>query len=94
MKATVPFLYFLDNRHLLSFNMTSSSRNIEDIAQQAERDVNTHRAKAGHADGLDDAGVDSSAEKFPGSQVRYGDDLSSSHRIAPEEGGELDARGR
>lgn len=75
--------------------MASGDVNFEHIAQSAERDVNTHRAKTGHAGGLDDAGVDSSAEKkFPGSQVRYGDDLSSSRRIPPAEGGELDTRGR
>lgn len=75
--------------------MASYSESNEQIAQKAEQDANSHRAKTGHAAGLDDAGVDSTVEnKFPGAQVRYGDDLSGNRHIPPQEGGELDARGR
>ncbi|KAK7987538.1 hypothetical protein PG989_007853 [Apiospora arundinis] len=72
-----------------------------DVAQQAERDLNTYEAKTGRGkQGVnDEAGVDTRVEnKFPGAEVRYDEDLSTNRgynkRIPPEEGGELDARGR
>lgn len=71
------------------------------IAAQAERDLNTYEAKtgAGKKSVNDEAGVDTRVEnKFPGAEVRYDDDLSTSasynKRIPPQEGGEVDARGR
>ncbi|KAF7560494.1 hypothetical protein G7046_g3653 [Stylonectria norvegica] len=75
--------------------------NYEQIAKDAEADLNTYQSKTGKArrEGLDDAGVNSNAEKkFDGAKVTYGDDLSTNRgdnrRIPPSEGGELDARGR
>ena len=75
--------------------------NYEQIAKQAEADLNTYQSKTGNArpQGLDDAGVNSFAEKkFEGAEVSYGDELSTNQgfnkRIPPNEGGMLDARGR
>ncbi|KAK7908588.1 hypothetical protein PG985_015891 [Apiospora marii] len=72
-----------------------------EIAAQAERDLNSYEAKtgAGKTSVNDEAGVDTRVEnKFPGAEVRYDDDLSTNgsynKRIPPQEGGELDARGR
>lgn len=74
---------------------------LRNLAEQAERDLNTYEAKTGaHKTSTgDEAGVDSRAErKFPGAEVRYDQDLSTNRgynkRIPPEEGGDLDARGR
>lgn len=71
------------------------------IAKNAEADLNTWQSKTGEArpQGLDDAGVNSYTEKkFPSSDLRYGDDLSTNRgyntRIPPEEGGIRDDRGR
>ncbi|TQV94712.1 hypothetical protein IF1G_06723 [Cordyceps javanica] len=73
------------------------------IANQAEADLNTYQAKTGAArpQGLDEAGVNSVAEKRfedRGARVSYGDELSTSgsynKRIPPSEGGVLDDRGR
>ncbi|KAK8081502.1 hypothetical protein PG996_000283 [Apiospora saccharicola] len=71
------------------------------IAAQAEKDLNSYQAKtgAGKTSVNDEAGVDTRVEnKFPGAEVRYDDDLSTSgsynKRIPPQEGGEVDARGR
>jgi hypothetical protein len=73
----------------------------EQIAKEAELDLNTYQAKTGNArpEGLDDAGVNSYAEKkFETGNVEYGDELSTNggyiKRIPPSEGGDLDARGR
>ncbi|KAH7130984.1 hypothetical protein EDB81DRAFT_660161 [Dactylonectria macrodidyma] len=73
----------------------------DQIAHQAETDLNTYQAKTGSArpQGLDDAGVNATAErKFDGAQVEYGDELSTNRgynkRIPPSEGGVLDDRGR
>ncbi|KAK7751487.1 hypothetical protein SLS62_006572 [Diatrype stigma] len=81
--------------------MAPTSENLRNVAEQAERDLNTYEAKTGaHRDrGGGEAGVDTRTEnRFPGAEVRYGDDLSTSasynKRIPPEEGGETDARGR
>ena len=76
--------------------------NYEQIAKQAEADLNTYQAKTGNArrmEGLDDAGVNSAAEnKFENASVQYGDELSTNRgydkRIPPNEGGMLDDRGR
>lgn len=73
----------------------------EQIARQAETDLNSYQAKTGNArpQGLDDAGVNSTAErKFDDATVEYGDELSTNRgynkRIPPNEGGVLDDRGR
>ncbi|EOO01597.1 hypothetical protein UCRPA7_2890 [Phaeoacremonium minimum UCRPA7] len=81
--------------------MAPTSEQLRDIANQAERDLNTYQSKQGlnNYSGSDDAGVDSGVEKnFPGAAVKYHPDLSTNsgynRRIPPEEGGDLDARGR
>ncbi|KAM0255335.1 hypothetical protein ACHAQJ_005852 [Trichoderma viride] len=75
--------------------------NYEEISRRAEADLNTYQSKTGAArpQGLDDAGVNSYAEKkFDSATVTYGDDLSTNRgydkRIPPSEGGDVDARGR
>jgi hypothetical protein len=81
--------------------MAPTSENLRNIAEQAERDLNSYEAKTGahKTSSSDEAGVDTRAEnKFPGASVRYDGDLGhnsgNSKRIPPEEGGELDSRGR
>ncbi|KAI0902135.1 hypothetical protein F4806DRAFT_502105 [Annulohypoxylon nitens] len=81
--------------------MASSSETLRKIADQAERDLNTYDAKTGaqKTSSNDEAGVDTRAErKFPGSHVRYDTDISTNagynKRIPPDEGGDVDARGR
>ncbi|KAI8628657.1 hypothetical protein F5Y19DRAFT_476202 [Xylariaceae sp. FL1651] len=81
--------------------MAPSNETFRKIAEEAERDLNSYEAKTGAHKGSsnDEAGVDSRVEKkFPGAQVRCGDDLSTNtsynKRIPPEEGGDLDSRGR
>ncbi|KAF3356159.1 hypothetical protein VdG1_06487 [Verticillium dahliae VDG1] len=78
-----------------------SDEQLNRIAADAEADLNSYQAKTGEArEQADDAaGVRSIPEnKFPGADVKYGDDLSTNagynKRIPPEEGGDLDARGR
>ncbi|CAJ2506927.1 Uu.00g081130.m01.CDS01 [Anthostomella pinea] len=81
--------------------MAPSPETLQEIANQAERDLNSYEAKTGanKTSPSDEAGVDSRVEnKFPGAEVKYGSDLSTNasynKRIPPEEGGEVDARGR
>ncbi|KAL0569222.1 hypothetical protein V5O48_012748 [Marasmius crinis-equi] len=81
--------------------MTTSAERNEEIARQAEADLNSYQAKTGTGQkGATDApGVDSHVEKkFPGAQVTTGDGLSTgasyNKRIPPSEGGELDDRSR
>ncbi|KAI1484036.1 hypothetical protein F4774DRAFT_5899 [Daldinia eschscholtzii] len=81
--------------------MAPSSETLRNIADQAERDLNSYEAKTGahKTSPNDEAGVDTRVEKkFPGAEVRYDTDLSTNasynKRIPPEEGGEVDARGR
>ncbi|KAL1862966.1 hypothetical protein VTK73DRAFT_6577 [Phialemonium thermophilum] len=81
--------------------MAPSKNELESIAYQAEQDLNTYQAKTGNARGNDigEAGVDTRTEKkFPGSEVRYHPDMSTNagydRRIPPEEGGDVDDRGR
>ncbi|KAI1460599.1 hypothetical protein F4805DRAFT_454530 [Annulohypoxylon moriforme] len=81
--------------------MAPSSETLRKIADEAERDLNTYEAKTGaqKTSSNDEAGVDTRAEKkFPGADVRYGTDVSTNagynRRIPPEEGGDVDARGR
>lgn len=75
--------------------------NYEQIAKDAERDLNTYQAKTGNArhQADDEAGVNSfAASKFENAQVTTGDELSTNRgynrRIPESEGGELDDRGR
>ena len=82
--------------------MAPSNAELDQIARQAEADLNTYQAKTGAGrDQVDDpAGVCSLPEnRFPGADVKYqGDDLSTSaswnKRIPPSEGGDVDAKGR
>ncbi|KAK6067651.1 hypothetical protein SCUP234_11520 [Seiridium cupressi] len=81
--------------------MAPGEQQLRNIADQAERDLNSYQAKtgAGKSSSNDDAGVDSRVEnKFPGAQVQYDTDLSTNasynKRIPPGEGGDLDSRGR
>ncbi|KAI1769066.1 hypothetical protein GGR53DRAFT_277353 [Hypoxylon sp. FL1150] len=81
--------------------MAPSSEELREIADKAERDLNTYEAKTGakKTSPSDEAGVDTRVEnKFPGAKVQYGEDLSTNagynKRIPPEEGGEVDDRGR
>ncbi|KAH7306025.1 hypothetical protein B0I35DRAFT_111446 [Stachybotrys elegans] len=68
----------------------------EQIANQAEADLNTYQSKTGVArpEGLDEAGINSFVEKKfegEGAKVTYGDELSTNRgynkRIPPSEGG-------
>ncbi|KAI9780112.1 MAG: hypothetical protein M1816_003167 [Peltula sp. TS41687] len=67
------------------------------IAQRAERDLNTHSAKVGHAgsDSTMESGIDASVtNKFPGSTASYGSQASGAasgddREIPVEEGGEV-----
>lgn len=79
--------------------MAPGDKNLQNIISQAERDLNSYQAKsgAGKSSSSDDAGVDTTVEnKFPGAQVEYDLSTNASYnkRIPPEEGGELDSRGR
>lgn len=80
--------------------MAPSNEELNAIAKQAELDLNSYQAKQGlNNSSITEAGVDSSVEKkFPGAEVKYDQDLSTNagynKRIPPEEGGELDDRGR
>ncbi|KAH8700377.1 hypothetical protein BGW36DRAFT_357040 [Talaromyces proteolyticus] len=65
-------------------------------AYLAERDLNSYQKKQGtgkQSVSATESGVNQQVEKdFPGSEVRYGG--SGSRKIPPEEGGDIDARGR
>lgn len=80
--------------------MAPSNDELNAIAKQAEVDLNSHQAKHGlNNSSINEAGVDSGVEKkFPGAEVKYDQELSTNasynKRIPPEEGGELDDRGR
>ncbi|KAI1104645.1 hypothetical protein F4804DRAFT_179098 [Jackrogersella minutella] len=81
--------------------MAPSSQTLHNIIDEAEKDLNSYGAKTGanRTSRNDEAGVDTGVEKkFPGANVRYDKDLSTNasynKRIPPEEGGEVDARGR
>ncbi|MCJ1257175.1 hypothetical protein MMC24_005000 [Lignoscripta atroalba] len=81
-----------------------------EIAQRAERDLNSHSAKHGHnadlssshghgaSDSTAESGVDESVtSKFPGSTVQVGSAASGAgdnREIPIEEGGDLSASGR
>lgn len=76
---------------------------LNEIAHQAEQDLNTYQSKTGtakgRATGLEDFGVNELAEKkFPGAHVKVGEDLvtnrSYDRRIPGDEGGDVDERGR
>ncbi|KAI0460466.1 hypothetical protein F5B21DRAFT_451905 [Xylaria acuta] len=81
--------------------MAPATEDFRKIAEEAERNLNTYEAKTGahKISRNDEASVDTRVEnQFPGSQVRYGQELSTNagynKRIPPEEGGDLDVRGR
>jgi hypothetical protein len=80
--------------------MSSSGDEKQNVAYQAESDLNSYQAKTGtgKTSSSDESGVDSTVEsRFPGSEVKYGDDLVTNagyNRHIPPEGGDLDARGR
>ncbi|OIW33366.1 hypothetical protein CONLIGDRAFT_628252 [Coniochaeta ligniaria NRRL 30616] len=60
--------------------MAPSNDELRDIANQAEKDVNTYQAKTGAARGrdIDEAGVDTRVEKkFPGATVAYDPHLTT-----------------
>ncbi|EAT86805.1 hypothetical protein HBI56_131560 [Parastagonospora nodorum] len=62
------------------------------IAQDAERDLNTDAAKKGHGSnaGTDATGIDESVTtKFPGSTVEYGTGASNNRTIPESEGGSV-----
>jgi hypothetical protein len=76
---------------------------LNEIAHQAERDLNTYQSKTGtgkgRATGLEDYGVNELAEnKFPGASVKVGENLvtnrSYNRRIPGDEGGDVDETGR
>ncbi|KAF2873532.1 hypothetical protein BDV95DRAFT_605032 [Massariosphaeria phaeospora] len=70
------------------------------VAKQAERDLNSHEAKTGHAgsQSTTDSGIDTSATtNFPSATATYGSAASGAgdNREIPEsEGGGLNARGQ
>lgn len=90
----------LNNDNNPSQKMTPSKDELNKIAADAERDLNSYQAKQGLNNvSVEDAGVDSIVEKkFPGAEVKVGTEISTNagynRRIPPEEGGELDDRGR
>ncbi|GAB1312512.1 hypothetical protein MFIFM68171_02722 [Madurella fahalii] len=76
---------------------------LNEIAHQAEQDLNTYQAKTGagkgRATGLEDFGVNDLVEdKFPGASVKVGEDLVTNRgynrRIPGDEGGDVDETGR
>ncbi|USP78970.1 hypothetical protein yc1106_06244 [Curvularia clavata] len=72
------------------------STNLNELAQQAERDLNSHSAKHGHAhgDSTIESGVDTSVEnKFAGAQVKYGS-AATGREIPLDEGGSIKANGQ
>jgi hypothetical protein len=75
--------------------------NYEQIAKEAEMDLNTYQAKTGNArpQDVENTGVNPHAEnKFESAQVEFGDELSTNagynKRIPPSEGGIVDDKGR
>ncbi|KAK4694705.1 hypothetical protein P7C71_g2922, partial [Lecanoromycetidae sp. Uapishka_2] len=65
------------------------------LAQQAERDLNSHQAKHGvsTADSANESGIDTSAaDRFPGGTVKVGSSASGAgdnREIPVDEGGDL-----
>jgi hypothetical protein len=79
------------------------SDKLNQISQQAERDLNTYQSKTGtgkgRASGLDDYGVNDTIDrKFPGADVKVGENLitnaSYDRQIPADEGGDVDEKGR
>lgn len=70
--------------------MAPTSENLRNIAEQAERDLNTYEAKTGaHRARDDEAGVDTRAEnrfRGAGAEVRYGDDLVDERELLTTSG--------
>ena len=72
--------------------MSAEYKNVDlnKLAHDAERDLNTDAAKKGHAAGptTSDTGIDESVTtKFPGSTVEYGTGGSNNRTIPESEGG-------
>ncbi|KAF1829204.1 hypothetical protein BDW02DRAFT_574208 [Decorospora gaudefroyi] len=74
---------------------------INELAKQAERDLNSNSAKQGHSEGLSatESGVDTAnvENKFPGAQVTYGSAASgagNNRDIPVEEGGSIKPNGQ
>lgn len=96
-----PFKHSTNSENQHTKIMAPTKEELNSIASQAERELNTYQAKTGVARGtdIDEAGVDTRVEKkFPGAEVRYHPEMSTSasynRRIPPEEGGDLDDKGR
>ncbi|KAK4234132.1 hypothetical protein C8A03DRAFT_18905 [Achaetomium macrosporum] len=79
------------------------SDKLNEIALQAERDLNTYQSKTGtgkgRASGLEDFGVNDTVDrKFPGADVKVGENLitnaSYNRQIPADEGGDVDETGR
>ncbi|KAK3290271.1 uncharacterized protein B0H64DRAFT_479294 [Chaetomium fimeti] len=75
---------------------------LKEVAQQAERDLNTYQSKTGtgkgRTAGLDDYGVNETVDKkFPGATVKVGENLvtnrSYDRPIPTDEGGDVDDKG-
>jgi hypothetical protein len=98
----------LNIKHFISKAANMSERGpgkdeLTDIAQKAERDLNTYQSKTGtgkgRASGLEDFGVNATIDqKFPGATVKVGENLvtdkSYDRRIPADEGGVVDETGR
>jgi len=71
-----------------------------ELAQQAERELNSHQSKSGTSgsDSTNESGVDTSVEsRFPGAKVTYGSAASGAgdnREIPVEEGGDVMKDGR
>lgn len=78
--------------------MSLSNEELDRIAREAERDLNTYRAKVGTGSkpGYDECGVNTDIDsRFPGAHVELNTSgRGDKRRIPVEEGGEVDARGR
>lgn len=80
--------------------MSDDNTDYNAISAQAERELNSSaNAGPGRGNNTDDSGVDTSVEnRFPGAQVKVGDDLVTNagydRKIPEDEGGDIDAKGR
>lgn len=82
---------------------SSNNADLDKIARQAEQSLNSYNSKTGsgrdRATNFEPAGVsDTLANKFPGAQIKYGDELVTNagydRRMPPNEGGDIDDHGR
>ncbi|KAK3988452.1 hypothetical protein QBC44DRAFT_398171 [Cladorrhinum sp. PSN332] len=79
----------------------SDSEKLNKIARDAEHDLNSYSAKTGSGNhrlpGFDNTGISDTEKKFPGSNLKVGDDVITSasyNRRIPGDGGDLDDKGR